>query len=175
MILYCYDESGVYCGPVSPALSPARPFAGGEPNYLRPARSTDKAPPACAHGLVPVFNGTSWSLVTDLRGQVAYDTASGRPQVVTALGPLPAEWVETPPPSDCHVWDGASWKEDQGLLLRTLRRERNAKLAASDWTQLADAALTDGRKAAWAAYRQELRDLPANWTKDTPWPQAPEE
>jgi len=35
---------------------------------------------------------------------------------------------------------------------------RNARLAATDWTQVADAPVD---KAAWAAYRQELRDLPA--------------
>jgi len=35
---------------------------------------------------------------------------------------------------------------------------RNAQLAVSDWTQL-PAAPVD--KAAWATYRQALRDLPA--------------
>jgi hypothetical protein len=35
---------------------------------------------------------------------------------------------------------------------------RNAQLAASDWTMHTDAP-TD--KVAWAAYRQALRDLPA--------------
>jgi hypothetical protein len=35
---------------------------------------------------------------------------------------------------------------------------RNAQLAVSDWTQLADAPVD---KAAWATYRQALRDLPA--------------
>jgi hypothetical protein len=35
---------------------------------------------------------------------------------------------------------------------------RNAELKESDWTQILDAP-TD--KAAWAFYRQELRDLPA--------------
>ncbi|CAB4142230.1 Phage tail assembly chaperone protein [uncultured Caudovirales phage] len=34
---------------------------------------------------------------------------------------------------------------------------RNAQLAASDWTQLPDAPVD---KAAWATYRQALRDLP---------------
>lgn len=38
-----------------------------------------------------------------------------------------------------------------------IRNERNALLAASDWTQLADATVD---KAAWAAYRQALRDIP---------------
>lgn len=35
---------------------------------------------------------------------------------------------------------------------------RNAKLAQSDWTQLPDAPVN---QAAWATYRQALRDLPA--------------
>ena len=35
---------------------------------------------------------------------------------------------------------------------------RNAKLAASDWTQVAD---SPADKAVWATYRQALRDLPA--------------
>ena len=35
---------------------------------------------------------------------------------------------------------------------------RNAQLVASDWTQLPDVPVD---KAAWADYRQALRDLPA--------------
>lgn len=39
-----------------------------------------------------------------------------------------------------------------------IKNWRNAELAASDWTQLPDAPVD---KAAWATYRQALRDLPA--------------
>jgi hypothetical protein len=39
-----------------------------------------------------------------------------------------------------------------------IRNWRNAKLAASDWTQVEDAPVN---KTAWATYRQALRDLPA--------------
>ena len=39
-----------------------------------------------------------------------------------------------------------------------VRRVRNNELAATDWTQLAD---STADKAAWATYRQALRDLPA--------------
>jgi len=56
--------------------------------------------------------------------------------------------------------------------LGNLRSERNAKLTASDWTQVEDAPVD---KAAWAAYRQALRDLPAK-TPDPAnpvWPQEP--
>lgn len=42
----------------------------------------------------------------------------------------------------------------------TVRNERHFKLFRSDWTQLADAPLTTDQKAAWAVYRQQLRDIP---------------
>jgi hypothetical protein len=53
-----------------------------------------------------------------------------------------------------------------------LRSQRNQLLRESDWTQLPDSQVN---KAAWATYRQTLRDLPAN-TADTAnpvWPQEP--
>lgn len=40
-----------------------------------------------------------------------------------------------------------------------VRAVRNAELAATDWTQVAD---STADKAAWATYRQALRDLPAS-------------
>jgi hypothetical protein len=53
-----------------------------------------------------------------------------------------------------------------------IRAERNARLTASDWTQLADAPVDD---LVWATYRQELRDLPANTTDpfNPAWPDTP--
>lgn len=55
---------------------------------------------------------------------------------------------------------------------QAMRSNRNAALAASDWTQLADAPVD---KAAWATYRQGLRDVTKQtgfpWTID--WPVAP--
>jgi hypothetical protein len=39
-----------------------------------------------------------------------------------------------------------------------IRNWRNFELAKSDWTQVADSPVD---KAAWATYRQALRDLPA--------------
>jgi len=46
---------------------------------------------------------------------------------------------------------------DENLFSR-LRYWRDGELVATDWTQVADAPVD---KAAWATYRQELRDLPA--------------
>ena len=45
--------------------------------------------------------------------------------------------------------------------LERVRNIRNAALMACDWTQVADAPVD---VAAWATYRQALRDFPATWT-----------
>jgi hypothetical protein len=44
-------------------------------------------------------------------------------------------------------------------LFKRIRKWRDAELVKSDWTQIADAPVD---KAAWATYRQALRDLPAS-------------
>lgn len=52
------------------------------------------------------------------------------------------------------------------------RQLRNEKLAECDWTQLTDAPVDT---AAWATYRQELRDLTAQegFPWEVVWPEAP--
>jgi hypothetical protein len=45
------------------------------------------------------------------------------------------------------------------LYLARMRYWRNTELARTDWTQVADAPVD---QAAWAVYRQALRDLPAS-------------
>ena len=50
--------------------------------------------------------------------------------------------------------------DDADILTARMRHQRDRLLAASDWTQTADA---PGDKAAWAVYRQALRDFPATW------------
>jgi len=53
-----------------------------------------------------------------------------------------------------------------------LRGSRDRLLTSSDWTQVPDAPVD---QAAWATYRQALRDLPANTTdpRDVVWPTRP--
>ena len=53
-----------------------------------------------------------------------------------------------------------------------IRTERNSRLAQCDWTQLPDSPVNS---AAWATYRQELRDLTAQATFPTEvtWPVEP--
>ena len=44
---------------------------------------------------------------------------------------------------------------------REIRSKRDSLLRESDWTQMPDSPLSAESKAAWATYRQELRDLPS--------------
>ena len=54
-----------------------------------------------------------------------------------------------------------------------VRAQRDQLLSQSDWTQVADA---PGDKAAWATYRQALRDLPASGSDPDAltWPTSPD-
>jgi hypothetical protein len=83
-----------------------------------------------------------------------------RPSVAMFFDAVLGEWLD-------------ERSEDEAFT--ELRAQRDALLKASDWTQMADAPLTDQERAAWRAYRQELRDLPSK-TRDPrnpEWPTAP--
>lgn len=52
------------------------------------------------------------------------------------------------------------------FLWDELIEKRNNRLAASDWTQMPDAPLSDIKKQEWATYRQALRDIPQKFPVD---------
>lgn len=78
-------------------------------------------------------------------------------------------WTQT-----WNVVDASAEEIEQRTInqANSVRAERNARLTASDWTQVADAPVD---KAAWAAYRQALRDITAQagFPWDIEWPVAP--
>lgn len=55
---------------------------------------------------------------------------------------------------------------------KSVRADRDRRLAETDWTQVADAPV---EQAAWATYRQALRDVPgqAGFPWDITWPSKP--
>ena len=62
-----------------------------------------------------------------------------------------------------------------------VRFQRNMLLGTTDWTQLPDSPLTDTKKAEWATYRQQLRDMMSSYTDSESntveaitWPTPPE-
>lgn len=59
------------------------------------------------------------------------------------------------------------------------REIRNERLKECDWTQAADSPLSDTKKAEWATYRQQLRDMMTSVTNETEfgsivWPTPPQ-
>lgn len=79
--------------------------------------------------------------------------------------------IDMPTLGECQKAWGSIQRD---YRMRPIRERRNALLAASDWTQAADAPV-DAK--AWAAYRQALRDLPATVkdpTQPVDWPTPPE-
>lgn len=63
----------------------------------------------------------------------------------------------------------------EGDRMAYLRHVRDLLMGCTDWTQAVDSPLSETQRAAWAAYRQALRDLPASYSGEgaIPWPQEP--
>lgn len=69
------------------------------------------------------------------------------------------------PPEACAALDAQQ--------AAAVRADRNARLAACDWTQLSDAPVDD---LTWAVYRQALRDITSQpgFPWDITWPVEPQ-
>jgi hypothetical protein len=87
----------------------------------------------------------------DLKGLAIDNTKALNESEVLALVEIPTETVET------------------------IRAQRQPLLRQSDWTQGPDAPLTAEQKAAWATYRQALRDVTAQagFPLNVIWPAKP--
>lgn len=78
-----------------------------------------------------------------------------------------------PKPSHEHIFDYRTklWVYDPAPAHKetmfSLRVRRNNALTSSDWTQMPDTPLSTEQQAAWQNYRQQLRDLPANYPDAT--------
>jgi hypothetical protein len=83
-----------------------------------------------------------------------------------------AEWVQVWNVVALTVQEVQQRNDSQSF---SVRAERGSLLSACDWTQVDDSPLSNVQKAAWATYRQALRDISAQagfpWTID--WPVAP--
>jgi hypothetical protein len=116
-----------------------------------------------------------FTIYTQSTGQVLFSGTADNPNMLAAEGQavlldeaftdgyiqdgqhftLPAQ------PSPHHVFDYTTkqWVDPRTPETQwpVVRAQRNARLSASDWTQLPDVPLAT--KEAWAAYRQALRDV----------------
>jgi hypothetical protein len=67
-----------------------------------------------------------------------------------------------PKPSEYSVFDFTTkqWSQNSTIAILDVSNKRKRLLYASDWTQIPNNPLTTEQQAAWATYRQELRDIP---------------
>ena len=66
---------------------------------------------------------------------------------------------------------------NESNVVEIVRSIRDSLLSRSDWTQLPDSPLTEAKRAEWATYRQELRDITEIYAEnllDTEFPNQPE-
>jgi len=75
-------------------------------------------------------------------------------------------------------YDGVSFSKPPvpvAELAADIRAKRDALIAESDWTQLADSPFTAAQKAVWASYREALRNIPqqAGFPSTITWPTQP--
>jgi len=71
LIVYSYDEDGVYLGKTQADESPLEPG-----KYLIPANATETPPPGEKECYAIVFTGTVWEYAEDHRGETRYSTAA---------------------------------------------------------------------------------------------------
>jgi len=81
-------------------------------------------------------------------------------------------WHDDSPKPTKKTLDDAWPQVQNDIAWGSVRAKRDALLAASDWTQVADAPVD---AAVWATYRQQLRDLPQNYIlpEEVEWPEEP--
>jgi hypothetical protein len=125
-------------------------------------------------GLDPVFE-TPQPEIT--RYQTAYkdgvEQVAGKWVWKWAIGPVFTEYTDDEGVTHTAAEQEAAHKEriDEAQA-KSVRDDRNNRLSASDWTQVADAPVD---KQAWATYRQALREVPdqAGFPWSVEWPAQP--
>ena len=125
-------------------------------------------------------NGPSWDRTTDevleaLGADVVFEGPQAQPtRYQTAyrdgVEQMDGKWYTKYSVADLDDESIAAKDAEQA---KSVREQRNQKLKDSDWTQVADAPVD---QAAWAAYRQALRDIPSQqgFPWDVQWPTQPE-
>lgn len=122
MEIYHYDpRTGEFTGNGNADPDPL--MEGG---WLIPAHATSDAPPPPGAGQVAAYRDGAWVLEPDHRGEIRYDTSTGRPVEITAPGPVPATLTAIAPPRVTAAWDGEGWVPDLAALKAAKLAEVNA-------------------------------------------------
>lgn len=106
-ICYNYNSTtGEYIGTDTACAYPREPE-----NYVPPANATFVVPPHIETGKTAVWNGTTWELKDDHRGEVWYSTVDQTKHEIKELTEsIAADWTQTAPTDAAQVWNGTAWE-----------------------------------------------------------------
>lgn len=127
MLLYGYDKHGAFTGSLEADIDPLETQLQQKLVYLRPAETTEIAPPPFGESQIPVFDtqAQAWSVVNDFRPEV-YDITSGIMVPWFVPGDLPPGCASTPPPDNVSTWNETTqqWEQDASKLLDATRAQK---------------------------------------------------
>lgn len=127
-------------------------------------------------GVDPVFEGpqaTPTNVYEYSQRQGVELKADGKWYTKYVLGPLFYPYTNSEGVAVTVEEQRSAWMATKDAeQAQAIRQQRNQKLIESDWTQVADAPVD---KAAWATYRQALRDITAQegFPHNVVWPTSP--
>ncbi len=151
------------------------------------------APPEYKPGFAIIRTTKGWSQVEDHRGSTVYRTTNGQEVVVTWIGPITAEYTDSPRPSPYHDWDAHSQEwiyshesaETAALNSANAELTRRIELIHQHKTLLQDAIeggwsadleqdnarLVEWKKTEYA--HSQLKNSPG-WPYEVVWPEMPQ-
>ncbi|WP_214055411.1 tail fiber assembly protein [Photorhabdus caribbeanensis] len=154
-----------------------------------PANSCTDAPPDTQEGYIACRSSdlTSWQIVPDYRGKIAYDIQTGEQKEIIKPGELSETLTFKQPSTDFDKWNGEKWvtdieaqkanqikqAEQQRVILRQHANEAMTLLQYAIETEMA----SDTEKAlllAWKKYVVLLSRVDTSMASDIEWPQIPE-
>lgn len=152
--------------------------------YNLPQGCTFIAPPDAKPTFVTQWNGSAWVYVKDLRGQVAYNTATKAAITITEVGPVPDEYT-LHVPGRFDEWNGKVWvkndEAEQAVAIDQADRKK-AKLLAEATEQIAvltyaiDKGMATEEEqtnlAQWKDYRLMVNRVDTTSANVT-WPEKP--
>jgi hypothetical protein len=127
--------------------------------------------------------GNYMALLADMPEQYKQTTfvkiAHAKPELAPNQNARWTGWSQKEDGSITYDWEVENYTQEQCLDM-WIRNQRSYRLASCDWTQTADAPLSTEQKAAWATYRQALRDMTSVYADVTDpativWPLYPGE
>lgn len=154
-----------------------------------PANSCTDAPPDAKDGFAICRTASldGWEDVTDHRGETVYDTETGQPVKITALGDYSDSVTIVKPLTPYDRWNGSEWVTDEDAQKsgQTLEAEQQkssllaeAQSTISLWqTELQLGIISDDDKASLIArmkYIQALNVVDTSTAPDIEWPVKPE-